>query len=130
MKTKTLYKIAENNNIDVYRYPLGIVESMSTPGNVVLDTDIKEEAKEKVHLAHELGHCMTNAFYYYWNYETHGRMEERANRWAYKKLMPLSELEEALSCGITETWELAEYFGIDEETLIKAIEYYKEKVLL
>lgn len=59
-------------------------------------------AEETAHLSHELGHCMTSFFYRIDTIETRERMDERANRWAYKAVLPLSELQEALQNGITQ----------------------------
>ena len=121
-----LYNIADENNVDVYHYPLAPIKSLSVPNTIGIDINqIETLSEEKECLAHELGHCMTGSFYRVNTLETRGRMEERANRWAYKKVLPLSELREARRCGITEMWELAEYFELPEAFIKKALCYYK-----
>lgn len=46
-----------------------------------------------------------------------------------KKLIPKDELDEAVKKGCTEVWDLAEYFGVTEPFMLKAIEYYKAQEL-
>ena len=83
----------------------------------------------KVHLAHELGHCQTGSFYNINTLETRERMEYRADRWAIKKLIPFHTLLNVLKSGITEKWELAEYFNVTEDYIEKAQQLYAEKLL-
>lgn len=71
-----------------------------------------------------MGHCETGAFYNEHSLELRSRMEYRADKWAIKKLVPENELIEAFEEGILEIWELAEHFGVTEEFMIKACEFY------
>ena len=50
--------------------------------------------------------------------------ENRADKWAIKKLVPEDELNEAVNCGHTEIYDLAEYFGVTEEFMRKAVCWY------
>ncbi len=52
-------------------------------------------------------------------------IENRADKWAIQKLVPKDELEEAVSRGITEPWELAEYFDVTPEFMYMAMWYYE-----
>ncbi len=82
-----------------------------------------------MHLAHELGHCETGAFYSLDSAaETRGRCENRANRWAIKTLVPADELLSALQGGITDLWALAEHFDVTEDFMSKAVDYYKNLI--
>ncbi len=127
MTLTNLYAIADRNNIDVDYFPFKGLISMSAPGMIAINTDkLETVAEETVHLSHELGHCMTGSFYRIDTLETRGRMEERANRWAYKTVLPLSELQEALRSGITQAWELAEYFDLPQKFIEKALYYYRD----
>ena len=92
---------------------------------------INTTAEENVHLAHELGHCLTGSFYN--PSSTHDLIEKhewRAEKKAIKMLIPADELKEAFSHGITEVWELAEYFNLTEDYIQKAYRYYKDNNLL
>ena len=69
-------------------------------------------AEETVCLAHELGHCETGSFYSpHTAFELRERMENRADKWAIRTLIPKSDLTAALRGGCTELWELAERFA-------------------
>lgn len=90
-----------------------------------MDFDMSE-AEETTCFAHELGHCMTGAFYSLDDPVLDRRRAERkAERWAIKKLVPADELERALKvCQYP--CDLAEYFGVTEDFIRKALCYYEE----
>ena len=124
-----LYDIADLNNIAVYHFPLHPLKSMSIPNTIAIDADqIHTSQDEKKCLAHELGHCMTCSFYHSTSkYEIRSRMEHRADRWAVHNLIPFSEFCKALQNGITERWQLAEYFDVTEDYIDKAARLYEER---
>lgn len=127
MTLSELYKYADTHGIDVDYFPMSEVESVSFPcGWIALDVDkVRDSADEKVHLAHEIGHVETGSFYNVHSpLDLRGRHEARADRWAIKKLIPEAELEKAVSKGIKSVWELAEYFGVPQDFMEKAICYY------
>lgn len=106
-------------------------ESLSIPfsngryGIAIDPGKIKSSADERVKLAHELGHCKQGAFYNpYAACDVRRKHENRADKWAVKKLIPEDELDEAVADGCTELWELAEYFGVTEEFMRKAVCWY------
>ena len=75
-------------------------------------------------LAHELGHCETGAFYNeYSKFDIRAKHERRANKWAIKKLIPEDELKEACTFCYNR-YELAEHFGVTEDFMQKALDYY------
>lgn len=81
----------------------------------------------KTVLAHELGHIETGSLYFCSSsYETRGRCEARATRWAIETLLPFERLRDAMREGYTEAWELADYFNIDESLVRAACIYYTE----
>lgn len=51
-------------------------------------------------------------------------MEFRADKWAIKKLVTEDELIEAFENGILEIWELADFFGVTEDFMVKVCELY------
>lgn len=92
---------------------------------------IDTTAQERVHLAHELGHCETGAFYnVYSSLDLREKQEKKADRWAVSCLVPAEEFMRVLSEGVVEVWELAEYFDVTEEFIRKAAEIYKIKNIL
>lgn len=92
-----------------------------------MDFDVIDvEPDHRVHLAHELGHCATGSFYNLWAArDVRKRHELHADKWAIEKLVPREELEAAVASGCREPWELAEYFGVTEDFLRKAVCWYK-----
>ncbi len=131
-RTSELYEIAEKNGTEIICCDLPETSSVSvrTPsGRCYIGIDpfeIETTAEERVHIAHEIGHCETLAFYNaYSPLEVRGKQEKKADRWAALKLVPVRELTDALKNGIKEIWDLAEHFDVTEEFMLKAIEIYR-----
>ena len=132
MDILSLYQYAEAHAIDVDWFAMQKAESLSIPlpdggGAVALDPwKLETVAEEKVHLAHEVGHCETGSFYNRnATCDIRQKHENRADKWAIKKLIPEDELEQAVENGFTELWELAEYFEVTEDFMKKAMCLYK-----
>lgn len=128
---KDLYALAQQQNIEVVTYPLPHNGSLSvTDGQgrcaIAMDEAVLDGgALERVHLAHELGHCLTGSFYsIHTAVDTRQRHEYRADKWAVKQLISAQALDDAVASGCTELWELAEYFGVTEQFLRKAVCYH------
>ena len=131
MDVLRLYDLAKQQNIDVIECPLpenGSLSVMDEAGNCFIGIDesvLDGDALERVHLGHELGHCLTGSFYsIHTAVDSRQRHENRADKWAVKKLIPVDELDNAVADGCTELWELAERFGVTEQFMCKAICYY------
>ena len=54
------------------------------------------------------------------------RHENRADKWEIELLIGREALEMAVAAGHTEVWDLAEYFGVTEEFMKKAILWYQK----
>ena len=131
MDVREMYRLAEKKNIPVVTYPLPYNGSLSLTdeaGNCVIGIDeaVRDgDVLERVHLAHELSHCMTGSFY---NVHTplnrRQRHEYRADKWAIRSLIPVEALDDAVAQGCTELWALAEHFGVTEQFMKKAICFY------
>ena len=121
----TLYAQAEQQNIPVLRFPMPGCESMSIQlpdGScaIGLDSAPGTETGERVHLSHELGHCLTGSFYnIYAAADLRARHENRADKWAIRRLIPVAALDDAIASGHTDLWDLADYFGVTESFLKK-----------
>lgn len=131
MNIRNLYEIAHEQNIEVIPYPMrenGSMSVMSQNGDCYIGMDesiLDGGVQERVHLSHELGHCMTGSFYnIYATIDNRQRHEHRADKWAIQRLIPQSDLDNAIENGHTEIWELAEFFGVTEEFMKKAVCYY------
>lgn len=127
---RKLMRIAEDAGISVEYCKLPLNESITVQdddGDVVLmDTSLAGEgANERVHLAHEIGHSMTGAFYNpYTPLDIRAKHEYRANKWAVKQLISGEELHEAMAEGYTEIWSLAEYFNVTEDFMKMVVCWY------
>ena len=127
-----LYQIAEDENIEVDCFDLKKREALSMMDDdgfcyIAIDPyKLRSAEDERMKLAHELGHCITGSFYnIYATADNRQRHENRADKWAIETTIPEPDLKEAVSLGYTEIWELAEYFGVTEAFMRKAICLYK-----
>ena len=127
----TLYRRAEQLHIPVYHVPLpkvGSLSCMDEAGRCAIGLDLPHRRTRnelRVRFAHELGHCVTGSFY---NRHSPADLrqlhENRADKYAVRTLIPQSALDEAVEQGYTEPWDLADYFGVDEDFLKKAVCLY------
>lgn len=132
MTLNELYKIADDNNIELYYFPFESLISVSIPsGFIGIDTNsLKTTSDERTILAHELGHQITGSFYTGSSpYDLRSRKEFKANKWAVNTLIPYDELIDAFENGILERWELAEYFGVTEDMIDMAFKLYEDKLI-
>lgn len=131
MDTWALYELAEQENIEIAQFPMkenGSVSFSTDSGRcyIGMDKGIADGSiQERIHLAHELGHCITGSFYNrYSNFDCRQRHENRADKWAIRQLITPEELDQAVASGYTEVWDLADYFGVTEQFVKKAICLY------
>ena len=123
-----LYADCEKLNIQVLECPLpenGSVSILDGQGACHIGMDhsvLDAAAQERVHLGHELGHCATGSFYNrYSPYDLRRKHENRADKWAIRRIIPVESLDEAVAEGCTQIWELAEWFGVTEQFMRKAV---------
>ena len=135
MELIELYQLAEKEKIPVYYFDLPQTQSLSIKQNngdcaIAIDPFCLDSTNEEaVHLAHEIGHCITGSFYNrYSEFDIMAKSEHKAEKWAIKKLVPEDELQNAFKQGIVEPWNLAEYFNVTEDFIVKAVNYYKETI--
>jgi hypothetical protein len=85
----------------------------------------KTAAQERTVLAHEAGHYMSGAFYRaYSPFEVKEQAEHRAFAASVEKYLPVNEILNCYKMGMTENWEIAEYFNLEEEFVEKAVHYW------
>ena len=131
MEICALYDLAQQQNIEVIPFPMpenGSMSVMDEEGTCIIgmDESVRDGGiQERVHLSHELGHCVTGSFYnIYAAVDCRQRHENRANKWAVTTLISVDDLDEAVADGCTELWELADRFGVTEDFVKKAVCYY------
>ena len=131
MEITALYDFAKQQNIEVIPFPMeknGSMSLLTDSGTCVIGMDerVRDGAvQERVHLGHELGHCVTGSFYsIHTAIDCRQRHENKADKWAIQALIPVDDLDNAIAEGCTEVWELAERFGVTEDFIRKAVCYY------
>ena len=131
MEISALYDFARQQNIEVVPFPMKENGSMSIQMDdgaciIGMDEGIRDgAAEERVHLGHELGHCVTGSFYnIHAAVDCRRKHENKADKWAVQTLIPVEELDDAIAEGCTEVWELADRFGVTEDFIRKTVCYY------
>jgi Zn-dependent peptidase ImmA (M78 family) len=128
MELNTLYDIAEKENIKIYNYNIDNVNGafINYEGINAIAMNYKNidtEAKEKSILAEELGHYYYDATYspLCTNVTLINKQEYKAKKWAIKTLIPYSKLIKEYYKNL---YELADEFGVTEELILFAYQYY------
>jgi len=131
LKNNDLYEFARKKQIIIERMNLKKNKSLSVRIQnrdfIGLDEEtIENSAEERTHLAHELGHCATGAFYEVGSpLQVRGKAEYKANKWAVLRCIPKQDLIKLLKQGF-QKWELAEHFNVTEDLVNTAMTYYFE----
>lgn len=132
MEVLDMYKIAENEKIDVFNYRWNNVKArifeIENSYSIALDNSkIENSIEEKEILAEELGHYYCNALYYLDSDKIlKDKCEYRALKWAYSVLVPLQKLKEKIMQGFN-LYDLADYFNVDCKYMNDCIDFYTEK---
>lgn len=128
-----LYQQAAHSGVSVddfaleHRDALTVMDHLQKCHIAIDRRKVKNNADEKYKLSHELAHCETGALYgRKVPFETVARCEERAERWAIENYLPLDEVQYAMDHGLSEPWQLAEWFDFPEEFIRKALNYYHD----
>ena len=131
MEIGVLYDLARQENIAVLPFPMeenGSMSIMAEDGRcyIGMDPAVRDGgAQERVHLGHEMGHCLTGSFYnIYAAIDCRQRHENRADKWAIQALIPVDALDDSIADGCCEIWELADRFGVTEDFIRKALCLY------
>lgn len=131
METNALYTLATENGVTVDFFPMPLNKSacISVDGRdyVALDKTVRG-GEERVCLAHELGHCLSSAFYnLYSPLALRDKAENKAKAWTIKTLVPFKELKKAMAEGICDPNLLADHFGVTENLIEEALSFYSTK---
>lgn len=135
MELIKLYDIATKENIPIINFKMknkAIIGCIDDNYMIGLNYSvINDFSEEKTVLAEELGHYYTNSLYNC-NYSTIEieKREFRANKWAFKTLIPVSFLLELFKEGYTTYYEIAEQLGVTEKMVKDAYNYYIENNLI
>lgn len=131
-----LLKYANENNYPVFFNKMNVTKSLTVELNNNICINIDESkfetgSEKRVCLAHELGHCISGTLYTINHSNLYrGSAEYKADYRAAQLVLPIEILKECVLNGITEIYDLAEYFDITEEFVKRALYIYGNKGLL
>ncbi|MBE7092994.1 MAG: ImmA/IrrE family metallo-endopeptidase [Clostridiales bacterium] len=134
MNIDELYKLAKNTGITTHTFPCPESKAISVKygENKFIGIDpsvVKNEYDERLVLAHEIGHALTDAYYEnYSNPINVLRIENRANKKVVELLVPKKQLDKMLHENTT-VFDLAQHFCVPEEMIKKAVWLYYKKQL-
>lgn len=78
-------------------------------------------------MMHEAGHLHTGALHKVNSpFQLVEQSECRADADSFQRYLPVEEIRSAMRNGYVETWQLAEYFDVEESYIKKALHYWKE----
>lgn len=132
MDTLDMYKIAENEKIDIldYKWTNTKARIFELNNNYYIGlnkSQIDTSIEEKEILAEEIGHYYCDALYYInSDKNTKDKCEYRAMKWAYSILVPFQKLKEKILEGLN-LYDLADYFNVDCKYMSDCINFYTEK---
>lgn len=132
MEVLDMYKLAENENIDIlnYKWSNSKAKIFEIDNNYYIGLDkhkIKNSIEEKEVLAEELGHYYCDALYYINSDKVQkNKCEHRAMKWAYSVLVPFNKLKEKIAQGFN-LYDLSDYFNVDSNYMYDCINFYIDK---
>lgn len=86
---------------------------------------LRTAPEEKSALLHESGHYATGTTHEASSpFDLIEKHEYKADKWAVQRALSSDELDEAVVEGHIELWDLAEYFGVTEDLIRKAVCWY------
>lgn len=128
------YDYCKTENIDIMLYP-----NAPTPGATMRDnangyycvsldfTQIPTTRMLRTVAMHEEGHLRTGALHKLHSpFQLSAQSEQRADAKYFQLHLSAEEIKAAMQAGYTESWQLAEYFDLDEKYIRKALSYWEE----
>lgn len=130
MKLDEVYKDAEAQGAKIYAFDIGFADAATIEmgGRYGIFYDprrCRTVADLCWRLGHEVSHCATGCTHRLASrYDLIAKHEYKANRREIEVYLPFEELKSAVDRGYREPWQLAEYFGVPEEAVRKALDYW------
>lgn len=129
-KYEELLNEAETAGVSVDEdYPFkSALKGLYIDNNIALSDCLDTSAEKACILAEELGHHYTTVGNILDSSDSgNAKQEYQARVWSYNRLIGLSGLIRAYQRGCQSFYEVAEFLGVTEECLRKAIECYRVK---
>lgn len=110
-----------------WRFNSDRIKGLYCDGTIVLSNRLSDTEGGSV-LAEELGHHMMTAGNILDQNDVGNRQQElKARMWGYNRLIGLRGIADAFDHGCRNRYEVADYLGVTEEFLKKALEAYRAK---
>lgn len=124
-----LLREAEQQGVNIYEVPMPKnIRGLYGDNVIWVNKKIESQTEKACVLAEEIGHYHTSTGHILdQSCILNRKQEQRARRWAFEKLVPLTSLIEAFKLGVRTRFELAEYLNVTETFLGQALQYYKNK---
>jgi len=94
---------------------------------------LNNRAHYRTVFAEELGHHFTTArqnmlkiCFHHADRIAYSKEEHKARKWAASYLMSDSDIKKAIKKGLIETWQLSDYFSVDEEMIILRLRLFEK----
>lgn len=129
---QSFYEYCEQNNVDVMSFeklPADACTVRDQGFYAVVFNPVRLDTFCKLRTAamHEEGHLRTGALHKVNSpYQVVAQNEYRANAEAFRRYLSPQKIRAAIRAGYTEPWQLAEYFGVEESYIKKALHYWIE----
>ncbi|MEG0296867.1 MAG: hypothetical protein RR486_15605 [Clostridium sp.] len=118
-----------DHNVDVYEMTFkGTGKAYYLDNTIILNNKLSSKSEVKCTLAEELAHHLkTNGEILDPKSISSIKQEIIARRWAYQKLVGLSDIIQAYKIGINNKYELSNYLEVTPDFLNEALNFYKDK---
>lgn len=132
MRLEEVYKDAEKQGAKIFPWDIGFADAatieMGGKYGIFIDFRRCRSVNDFAwRLAHEVSHCATGCTHRLSSpYDLIEKHEYKANRRQIETYLPLKELRKAVAEGYREPWQLADYFGVPQEGIEKALHYWKD----
>lgn len=126
----SLYRKLNSDGVRFYLWPLqedkAVTMEVGGTYGIFMDFDNIQSSKEETTIvAHEGGHASTGATHKVCSpIDLVEKHEYKAWKWAVKNYITEDELDDAVANGHTDIYSLAEYFGVTEDFMRKAVCWY------
>ena len=126
----SLYRKLNSDGVRFYLWPLqedkAVTMEVGGTYGIFMDFDNIQSSKEETTIvAHEGGHASTGATHKVCSpIDLVEKHEYKAWKWAVKNYITEDELDDAVAIGHTDIYSLAEYFGVTEDFMRKAVCWY------
>lgn len=127
-----LYDIVDKEKISIFenRWSTALARIFEMDNNYIIalaKNNIENSMQEREVIAEELGHYYCNALYYLNDSVLQkSKCEYRAKKWAYNALVPVQKLKAKIKEGLTNIYDLAEYFEVEPNYMNDCINFYNE----